>query len=94
MIDHRVGDGIEGLDQRPAIPAGTLFESATITCSHCHRVVILNPDRSRSRGYCPGCDHYVCDVCENERARTGQCQSLSRKFDEIQNLAAKGMSYG
>lgn len=91
MIDHRAGDGIERLGERPEIPAGALFESATTTCSHCHRVVILNPDRSRSRGYCPSCDHYVCDECESVRVSTGKCHSLARKFDELQNLAAKGL---
>lgn len=39
---------------------GTL-ESATITCSHCQRTVVLNPDRSRPRGFCSKCDHYICD---------------------------------
>ena len=38
-----------------------VFESATITCSHCHRTVVLNPQRDRERGYCPKCDHYICD---------------------------------
>ena len=45
-----VGAGVNGV-----------FESALITCAHCHRTVVLNPQRDRPRGYCRRCDHYVCD---------------------------------
>ena len=67
LIDNRYGPGVSEEFVRasgklaPVVPEGTLFESATITCSHCHAVVILNPERSRARHYCSKCDHYVCD---------------------------------
>jgi len=45
----------------PLAQGGKLYECATLTCAHCNRVVILNPDRKRPRGYCSKCDSYVCD---------------------------------
>lgn len=67
LIDHRASPGVQG-HADPAtsdlqfVPGGGLFESATITCSHCQRVVVLNPQRTRERGYCAKCDHYICDA--------------------------------
>lgn len=46
----------------PVAGAGaSFFESATLTCAHCHAQIVLNPDRSRARNYCSKCDKYVCD---------------------------------
>ena len=45
------------------LSGGGLFEAATTTCSHCQRIVVLNPDRTRERGYCRKCVHYICDEC-------------------------------
>lgn len=83
LIDHTAGDGMDSLGQRPAVPGGRKLESATITCSHCQRVVVLNPDRSRSRGYCPKCDHFICDDCEIVRvASGGACKPFKQVIDE------------
>lgn len=66
-IDHRNSPGISAElinatgRAAPIVGAGQIFESATITCAHCNVVVVLNPDRTRQRGYCRNCDHYVCD---------------------------------
>ena len=69
-----------------------VFESATITCSHCHRTVVLNPQRDRERGYCPKCDHYICDACETVRvANAGACVTMNQIIDEIQEAGAKGL---
>jgi hypothetical protein len=65
------------------------FESATITCSHCCRIVVLNPDRSRERGYCPKCDSYVCDQCNLQRTLTGQCRPFVQIVEETQERAAR-----
>lgn len=95
VIDHRNSPGIDphpDLVARfgtPAVPAGTLYESATITCSHCHTVVVLNPQRTRSRGYCGKCDHFVCDGCETIRVKTNECLPLTKVFDVLQNQAEK-----
>jgi hypothetical protein len=62
---QRSREGELMIDERACL-GGRLFESATVTCAHCIRVVVLNPDRSRSRGYCRKCDHYVCDLCDGK----------------------------
>lgn len=65
LIDHRAG-------------GGKLFEADTSTCAHCQRVVILHPDRTRLRGYCPKCDHYVCDNCAG-----GECTPFARILENF-----------
>ena len=43
---------------------GTRQEYATLTCGHCHTVVVLHPERKRERGWCRRCNSYTCDgVC-------------------------------
>jgi hypothetical protein len=74
---------IEGelmIDERAC--GGKLLESATVTCSHCQRVVVLNPDRSRPRGYCSKCDHYICDLCDER-----ECMPVRKTFDLIREDA-------
>lgn len=65
MIDHRASPGVSAEDAAasgmPAVGAGQLFEAGTITCAHCQRIVIRNPQRTRPRGYCAKCDYYICD---------------------------------
>lgn len=93
LIDHRAGCGLDGVTlPAGAIPvkAGATFESATVTCSHCQNVVVLNPDRSRSRGYCPKCDHFVCDGCEAARVASGGfCKPFNQLADEVQERALR-----
>ena len=95
LMDHRNSPGVpdsvvvqEGL--LPGAGRG-VFESATFTCSHCQVVVVLNPDRSRDRGYCRKCDHLICDGCETAKAASGgDCNSFKRLVDVLLNNAAKG----
>ena len=90
-IDSRAGPGLAAspdLDTMP-IRGGSLFESATVTCSHCQRQVVLNPDRSRSRGYCSKCDHYLCDQCEAVRAATGICRPWKQVMDDFEKSILK-----
>ncbi len=97
MIDHRAGPGItpemareSGLDLPfISVPGGKLFESATILCHGCERMIVLNPDRSRARGYCPRHDHYLCDECEARRIRTGKCIGFKEMVYELFDQAAK-----
>jgi hypothetical protein len=101
LIDHRAGEGItpemaaeaQTKTVQPVIPVprGMKFETATINCSHCQALVVLNPKRDRSRGYCPKCDHYVCDLCEAERVRTGACRPFKQVMDEYLEQAVKGL---
>lgn len=87
MIDHRNSPGVtpeEAAGFGPAVPGGQLYESATNTCGHCMCEVVLNPQRTRERGYCPKCDQYLCDACEYVRAQTFQCEDYDRKLDDLQ----------
>ncbi len=64
-----------------------VFESATKTCCHCNAVVVLNPDRTRPRGYCRKCDAYVCD---NPGCST-ECVPFMRKLDVGEARARQGL---
>ena len=75
---------------------GKVSECATITCSHCQQVMIVNPLRSRERAYCPKCDHYICDGCGAVRALNGGlCKTFKQVIDETQeNAALQQQHYG
>lgn len=66
------------------LSGGRMQELPTITCSHCNCVVILNPQRTRDRGYCAKCDHYICDKagCRLECNPTQQMLDLALKHPE------------
>jgi hypothetical protein len=94
LIDNRHAPGPDDAQVaaigQPVAGAGAqgVWESATVTCSHCHRVVILNPDRSRARNYCSTCDHYVCD----NPACIITCQPMNKTLDELQRAAFRSLS--
>ena len=69
---------------------GQVFKSATVKCNHCEKEIILNPDRSRERNYCPKCDFYICDWCEAERIRTGECLPFAKIVENWINRVEKG----
>jgi hypothetical protein len=88
MRSKRSREGYLLIDNRAA--GGGAVESPTITCSHCHRVVVLNPLRTRERGYCPKCDNYICDECEAVRVARGfECLPMTQVFDELENRIIK-----
>lgn len=88
MIDHRAGMGMG--DRAHPLGHGRLFEAATYTCSHCQRIVVLNPERIRARAYCPKCDAPVCDWCEAARvASGGECRPFAKIADEFLEKAAR-----
>ncbi len=74
LIDHHDSPGVPPELVRaagwpaPVVGAGQTFESPIAMCAHCNTSVILNPNRSRPRGYCRKCDAYVCDspACNSE----------------------------
>lgn len=92
LIDHRYSEGVPDAISKqgncPSTPAGYTLESATITCCHCNRVVILNPNRTRERGYCAKCDHYVCDnpACNKD------CTPFAKIIDDMQNAAVNALA--
>jgi hypothetical protein len=97
LIDNSNSPGIpDALVMAQGLPAGSgriKFESATFTCSHCEAVVVMNPDRQRSRGYCRKCDHYVCDACEARRiASGGECYPFKAMVADILEQTDKGVS--
>jgi hypothetical protein len=89
LIDHRNSPGLTpdlvGHDgsRTPIVGKGQLYESATITCAHCQVIVILNPLRTRARGYCQKCDAYICDRPACHLA----CTPFEAVIDEILNAA-------
>lgn len=88
LIDHRAGEGM-GPRGTP-LGAGSLFEAPIVTCSHCQRGVVINPDRTRAREYCPKCDHYICDECGLARKLNGgECRTFNQIADEALEAAVR-----
>jgi hypothetical protein len=84
MIDHRASPGIPGTPMRE----GSLFEAATLRCSHCGCVQIKRPDRVRPRASCVKCGGgYICDACH---AATTDPLYVHRSFDEIADMVRSG----
>ena len=87
--ENRTDLGYYMIDQRATgllAPGGVtpLFESATYTCTHCERVVVMELTRTRPRYKCYGCKHLICDPCAAEKyADGGACKTYQQKLDEI-----------
>lgn len=81
--------GLLTLDARPA--GGQLSEIPTFTCTHCETVVIMNPERTRERYRCRGCNHLLCDNCASVRAAGGKCVTFRQIADEYQEAAERGL---
>ena len=94
MADHRDSPGLSSVMEHAAgLPPGAgrgMFEAPTCTCSHCCRVVVLNPLRRRDRAYCSKCDRYICDGCGAPMAVLGECRSIERIVDELAVASDKG----
>ena len=88
MFSKRSLEGYLMIDNRAS--GGALLEQATATCSHCHTQVIMNPQRTRERGYCRKCDHYVCD---NPACRF-ECVPLNKVIESLQDRAFKEANNG
>ena len=91
IIDHRDSPGVTTPVKQhdgtwsPILPAGVAWESAVKDCCHCQVRVILNPDRSRPRGYCAKCDAYLCDAC----TALGECRPFAKVIDDLLEQAVK-----
>jgi hypothetical protein len=91
MLDHRhAGAPQPGEWQvRAGLPPESgkgLWESATMKCAHCGTIVIMNPDRSRSRGYCRRCDSYVCD----SPGCNSHCYPVKQRMEDALAAASTG----
>jgi hypothetical protein len=66
------------------VSGGELFEADVLVCSHCQRAAFKNPARVRPRAKCLKCNAYICDLCEGERVRTGECKPFRQVIEELQ----------
>lgn len=88
------GLGYLEIDQRNVyalLPPGVQphFEADTYTCTHCQRVVVLNPARTRERYKCKGCSHHICDDCAAEMVTGAACKTFAQIVDEHLEQAAR-----
>lgn len=97
LINHKASPGltspilIPGCDPLPIVGEGELLELKIMCCAHCNKEVILNPERIRTRGYCPNCDRYVCDTCEAVRPLLG-CQNFRARLETLQEEIARNLN--
>lgn len=101
LIDHRASPGLQpgqgripGLPEPLVVPGGKFVEMAIVMCNHCQMEIMLNPKRTRARGYCPGCDHYICDRCDGVRAAGQSCVPIKKIFDDIMEEDARNLNIG
>lgn len=98
MIDHRASPGLPedvaratGLDPK-LCGEGKIFEAATLTCSHCKVAMVKNPLRTRERGHCRKCNHYICDGCvAKSRLPDYSHVPFEKRVQDTMALAAKGI---
>lgn len=82
-------------------PDGTLasvreMNFDVMTCAHCNRGVMLNPERKRARGWCRRCDNYVCDfaVCRAECNPIIQGLELALKYAGTEHASQPFLTRG
>jgi hypothetical protein len=97
MVDNRaaympVPEEMLGASNMPIGAGKGLFEAPTYTCSHCQYVVVMNPQRTREREYCRGCDSYICDGCGLLKKQGTPCKTFAQIIDEHLNAAVRGTS--
>jgi hypothetical protein len=103
IVDHRYSPGIpKELEDfwvaqgkilpGEVVPSGMVHETGLQTCSHCQRVLIMNPLRQRERHLCPTCYHYICDRCAAIRAVDHTCHNIYRVLDELQEAAFRALN--
>lgn len=91
------GLGYYEIDNRAAgASAGEVvhFEADTYTCSHCERIVILNPERKRERYKCGGCSHHICDDCAAKKLAGGGCRTYAQFIDELRERDSRQLEPG
>jgi len=95
-IDHTDSPGFDGrtaelgarLSLQRFIGKGKKFQAVTNTCSHCDRIVVRNPDRTRPRGHCSKCDKFVCDPCSADFYLNSQCRCWAIRLDAHMKVIA------
>ena len=96
MKTKRSHEGYLLIDNRCS--GGPVLEMPTLTCSHCNQIMGVNPLRTRERGYCRKCDHYVCDKCYAQLFLSGgECTrmvDMAEKAQEAAFLEQQRSQYG
>lgn len=85
----------EAYDGPDQVFAPGLTETPTLTCFHCNVVVLMNPARTRDRGWCWNCNSYICDTCNAVKLQLGchpieQTLELAIRFPGRQVLLSRG----
>ena len=81
---------VAGLSPLMPIGKGQVLKAPTFSCSHCDRIVVMNPDRQRSREICPQCDRYICDsACGVNYKLTGECRCRAKRIAEFEAAVVK-----
>ena len=87
LIDHTASPGLTpeevGSFSEVVVKRGDRFESAINTCGHCSCVIVLNPNRTRERGWCSKCDRYVCDGCAYILHLTLECKNIKKTIETV-----------
>ena len=93
LVDNRNGPGVDDATMVAlGYPVGAgrgMYESATYTCSHCNAVVVIEPRRTRERGYCRKCSQRICDSCEALKAQNFECLTVKELADIVQESAER-----
>ena len=71
------------------VSGGEITERMTFTCGHCDALVVKNPDRTRERQHCRGCNSTICDNCGAIRAQTLSCRPIQQLIDQCLTAAEK-----
>lgn len=74
------------MQDHSACLGGQKLEFGILTCSHCERQVVLNPERERARNHCRKCHAYVCDAPACNAECNGGYKAM---LDELQEQAFK-----
>lgn len=80
FVDHRASPGLPNCKE---FAEGTVYEAATLSCSHCRVSVVMNPERVRLRGHCPKCDEYLCDWCAAAYHANKICRPFTQVVEEL-----------
>lgn len=98
IVDNRHAPGFSDeeaarLGKPGAIGGRGVVEAAVLTCSHCHRQMIVQPLRTRERPYCRRCDHYICDDCALvAKLNGGACRPMTHHLDQLQEEAGRALN--
>lgn len=99
LIDHRFSPGLPEPVHIPGLPTitapgGQVIEAAILACRHCSTELIKTGSGLSQcfyGGYCPGCDHYICERCEGLRLIHG-CMTIEKVIDTILEENARNLN--